>query len=184
MKIEEQEIADCFLVTGKRFPDDRGFLQELYSNRNPVKADGDHWQQVNWSVSKRDVVRGIHLAPYAKLVTCLTGRVFDVVVDLRPNSSTFKKWLGWWLDADEPTQIYVPPMCGHGFYSAEDNSTVVYLQEAIWHPSIEQIVHWEDHTINIRWPKPTNKYILSEKDRNGQPYDIISRANHTREVHK
>ncbi len=177
----EQEIAGCFVLDRKQNVDDRGFTQELYSQRNPIK-ETDHWKQVNLCTSNKDVVRGINLAPYGKLATCIAGKVFFVVVDLRPNSSTFKKWLSWWLTAE--TQVYVPPMCGSGLYSAENNSVVLYLQEAIWHPNIEECINWQDTSIDIRWPK-ADKYILSDKDRSSKTYDIIlSRPNHKERVRR
>ena len=79
----------------------------------------------------KHVLRGIHVSPYAKLITCVSGAIYDVVVDLRPESSTYLKWAAVELTEDNCKQLFIPPLCGHGFYSQAENSTIMYCQVSI-----------------------------------------------------
>ena len=183
-------VNDCLVIYPDRHSDDRGAFFELYNEHRYIerfiglrdlsnpKMDNIatnilecRWLQTNCSVSNRNVVRGIHLASYAKLVTCVLGRVWDVVVDLRVMSPTYLKWFAIDLAHDrnaEPTQIYVPPGCGHGFFSYEDISVVVYQQTGQYDPVNEKCINWRDPTLKIEWPEAP-EYILSQKD-NEAPY--------------
>ena len=111
----QTKIPDCIIYKPEFHKDKRGGFFELW-NSNDVPID---WKQVNCSISKKNVVRGIHVAPYAKLVTCLYGHIWDVVVDLRKDSPTYMQWLGVNLKYPQrkeqifAKQILVPPGCGH-----------------------------------------------------------------------
>lgn len=172
MNIEEQQITGCYVITQGRHQDNRGFLQELYSKQNPINEQ-DSWAQIAWQVSNKNVLRGIHWCSCGKLLSCIAGKAFYVVVDLRPKSSTFKKWMSWWLEPSQPTQIYVPPMCGNGFFAAEDNTTMIFMQESIWSPNLDQVVLWQDPTIDVKWPAAP-EYIMSDRDKGGKLYDYLS----------
>jgi dTDP-4-dehydrorhamnose 3,5-epimerase len=172
MKFIPTAVEDCVVVRMDRHPDDRGYFQELYEE-DKYQHGGildkveQRWQQVNWSVSKKNVLRGIHCAEYAKLVTCISGRIWDLVVDLRPKSPTFLKHIGVELHPDEPTQVYVPPGCGHGFVSLEDNSNVVYMQSGRYAKQGELTVMYNEPNLKIEWPG--ENHIISVRDAQASP---------------
>lgn len=121
--------------------------------------------QITVSRSKRNVIRGLHCSPHHKMVCCPTGRAFDVVVDLRPNSPTFLKWDGAWLS--RTTHIVIPPFCAHGFFAAEDDTSILYLQGGCFAPALDFSVRWDDPAVGVKWPAPieADDYIISDKDR-------------------
>jgi len=165
MKKIETEISGCYVIEFDRFEDNRGFFQELYSS---AKYDCSIGQQISCSHSMKNVIRGLHCSPYYKLCTCVRGKIFDVAVDLRKESTTYLKWIGQWLSEDSPKQLFVPPGCGHGFYAAEDNTLLIYLQGGVYRKEDDREIKWNDPTIGIIWPDSPD-YILSEKDKNA-PY--------------
>ena len=186
MDYKQTEIADCIIIYPKRFPDERGVFFELYNDHRYLEnfihmRDGpgnplgsiliqSKWRQTNCSVSNRHVVRGIHVTPFAKLVTCVLGHVWDVVVDMRKESPTYLKWVGIDLAHDkdvEPTQVYVPPGCGHGFFAYEEGSVLIYQQNGTYDPYVETTIHWRDPTLAIAWPDAED-YIVSRKDELGE----------------
>jgi len=167
MKLIETPVKDAYLVEPDRYDDHRGFFQEIYNfNRSgevtPIFVPAT---QVNWSYSHRNVIRGIHKVPFFKVCTCVSGELWDVVVDLRKTSPTYKKWFGVWLNPEAPRQLFVPPHCGHGFFAATDNTILIYAQGGCYEPSLEESVYYADPTLNIEWPKTRDgDYILSDKD--------------------
>jgi len=168
MKFIPTDVEHCTVVMMDRYYDNRGFFQELYEQDKYTHGiELLNWQQTNWSVSNKNVLRGIHVANYAKLVTCVSGKVWDLVVDLRTNSPTFLKHVGVELTPDEPKQIYVPPGCGHGFVSLEDNSSVVYMQTGRFAKEGELTVMYNEPNLNIQWPG--ENHTISERDKGGQP---------------
>ena len=158
------DVVGVVIVEGENHFDDRGWFQELYSTAGAFPHLIGKERQLNMSCSKKGVVRGMHIAPFAKFCTCIRGRVYDVVADFRQKSPTYLKWFGIWLDADNKKQIFVPAGCAHGFFSAEDDSMFLYLQDGTYDPVNEQQVNWKDPKIGICWP-PAQEYILSEKDK-------------------
>jgi dTDP-4-dehydrorhamnose 3,5-epimerase len=121
--------------------------------------------QITVSRSKKNVIRGLHCSPHHKMVCCPTGKAFDVVVDLRPNSPTFLQWDGAWLTKNK--HIVIPPFCGHGFFSAEDDTSILYLQGGCFAPALDFSVVWDDPSLKIQWPAPieASDYIISAKDK-------------------
>jgi dTDP-4-dehydrorhamnose 3,5-epimerase len=89
--------------------------------------------------------------------------LFDVVADVRPGSPTYKKWFGVWLDEKNLKQLFIPAGCAHGFFSAEDDTILMYSQDGLWNSDFEYEIHWKDPSLAISWPEAEN-YILSEKD--------------------
>ena len=142
----------------KRHFDDRGFLQEL--------GRGE-FRQVNWSSSKAGVLRGLHYAPYSKLVTCIRGRVFDVAVDCRLDTPTYGAVSVALLDQGGVDQVLIPEQHAHGFLALVD-SDVVYLQSQEWHDN-EITIHYADPTLSVGWPTNQLKAFLniSSKDHGG-----------------
>jgi dTDP-4-dehydrorhamnose 3,5-epimerase len=167
MKIHEAMIPDARVFELTNHTDNRGYFTELYKQRFYEEIGlKNNWCQVNYSYSKAKVVRGIHIAPYAKLVSCLSGQAYDVVVDMRPDSPAYLKWFGVQLSPHTRWQVYVPPFCGHGFYAYEDNTIIHYLQDGYYDPEKETSVNWQDETINIIWPYGDgDNYTISDKDK-------------------
>lgn len=162
-------IEGSWIISADQFKDLRGSFREWLPNSACKEIFGTNFEvaQANFSVSKKGTLRGIHysLAPVgqAKLVTCLTGKIYDVVVDLRPNSNTFGKWHGVILDSDTPLSIYLGPGLGHAFLALEDQTGVAYLLSSPYNKDLEFGIDPFDPEIGINWPDA--KYILSDKDK-------------------
>jgi dTDP-4-dehydrorhamnose 3,5-epimerase len=159
------KISDVFEVSGMlileqvRHADNRGFFQELFS----AAKFNMTVRQINMSRSGKGVLRGLHVVPFAKLCSCISGKMFDVVADVRPESDTYGKWFGTILEAESSHQVYVPPGCAHGFLALEDDTTLLYAQDGVYDPSREMIVNWADPTLMIDWPGGF-QFIVSQKD--------------------
>uniref|UniRef100_A0A6B2LLZ8 dTDP-4-dehydrorhamnose 3,5-epimerase n=1 Tax=Arcella intermedia TaxID=1963864 RepID=A0A6B2LLZ8_9EUKA len=147
----------------ERHFDERGFFQEHYHSMKYPWVGGV--AQTSYSHSRRDVLRGLHRSQYGKLVQCVSGRLFDVMVDLRKDSPTYLNWFGIWLSGDELKQVFIPAGCAHGFYAAENNTVLLYTQEGNFDPQKDKNINYADPAININWPPPQGPhYIMSPKD--------------------
>lgn len=166
MEIEQLPLAGALVLTPRAFADERGFFKETYSlDRYRECGITETFVQDNLSLSHRGVLRGLHGdARMAKLAGVVRGSVFDVIVDLRPTSSTYRRWYGRMLDAGEGHQIYVPRGFLHGFLALEDDSIFVYKQSALYDPESEIAVAWDDPDIGIEWPLGGSRPILSRRD--------------------
>jgi len=165
MQWERTSVAGSFVVHARRFEDGRGYFEEMYNERTFSVLNHDfRFSQLSKSCSRADVLRGLHCSPYGKLVHCGAGAIYDVTVDLRPESVTYLKWFGVWLSEENKKQVYIPPFCAHGFFSKADNSITVYFQEGIYEACKDVDINLFDVDIGIEWPEPTHKYIISEKD--------------------
>jgi len=149
VKFIETDVEGSLVVECDRHFDSRGFFQELYNSANYFSDSRINWQQVNCSFSEKNVLRGLHLAPYAKLVTCLTGRIFDVCLDMREDSPTYMKYSYVILEGRHPKQFFIPGGCAHGFLALE-NSMVSYMQADLWQPDQEFNLKYND--FGIQWP--------------------------------
>ena len=148
------------------FEDERGYFKATYS-RNKYAAFGFHdaFVQDNISRSHRNVIRGMHYdLRLAKLVQCLTGTIYDVIVDVRPESPTYLQWEGYELSERNHRQLYVPAGFAHGFLALAPEVVVSYKQSEHYDAAHEGGVGWDDPAIGIEWPL-TGAPILSEKDR-------------------
>lgn len=169
MKYTETRIPGCVLVDLEPRGDDRGFFARLF-DRDEFAARGldADFPQINTSASaKAGTLRGLHfqIAPYgeAKLVKCLKGAIFDVVVDLRQGSATYGQWVGAELTELNRTMMYVPRGCAHGFMTLADETEVLYPVSAVYNGSAERCLRWNAPEVGIEWPmEPT---VLSDKDR-------------------
>jgi dTDP-4-dehydrorhamnose 3,5-epimerase len=160
------EIEGLVLIEPDVYGDERGFLLETFrdSEMKRLGIDVDFIQD-NHSRSTGRVLRGIHLQRgQAKLVRCPRGRIFDVAVDLRPDSPTYKRWEGYELDDVEHRQLLIPAGFGHGFCVLSDEADVLYRLSSYHDPELERGVAWDDPEIAIHWP--ISDPILSERDRN------------------
>lgn len=162
-----EEIPDLIIIEPLVFKDKRGFFMEVYSYRDFEKNGiKEKFVQDNHSRSIRDVLRGLHfqVEPFAqsKLIRCIRGEIFDVAVDIRPNSPTFKRWFGVILSESNMKMFYIPKGFAHGFVVLSDVAEVEYKVDNFYSPEHERGIIWNDPEIGINWP--VQNPILSEKD--------------------
>lgn len=168
-KITKTPIEGLLLIETKVFRDNRGFFMESFNVKELEEVEFRlTFVQDNHSMSKKGVLRGLHFQlkyPQGKLVRVISGKVFDVAVDLRLNSPTFGKWFGIELKEGDGLQLYIPPGFAHGFISLEDNTHFFYKCTEYYHPEDDFGIVWNDLEINIDWPlKDINEIVVSEKD--------------------
>lgn len=168
MQIHETEIAGVLLIEPKVFGDARGFFMELW-NQERYQAAGLNvgFVQDNLSRSQRGTLRGLHFQnpnPQGKLVHVLEGEVFDVAVDIRPNSPTFGRWVGYTLSAENRRQLYIPPGLAHGFCVTSETALFAYKCTDFYRPAHEGAIAWDDPQLAIDWP--VREPLLSNRDRN------------------
>ena len=156
------------MIQGTAFDDERGYFRELFqkSQFSSMNIQIDEAPQISISFSDVDVLRGLHTSTYFKLVSVVKGEIYDVIVDLRENSSTYLKWSATILSAENKKQVFVPKGCAHGFYCTRE-SLVLYVQGGIFDTNKEKDINPFDPVLNIFWPRPlSGHYIMSDKDRN------------------
>ncbi|MBA2546288.1 MAG: dTDP-4-dehydrorhamnose 3,5-epimerase [Solirubrobacterales bacterium] len=158
-------IDEVVLLEPDVHGDDRGFLVETFRESElPDLGIDVAFVQDNHSRSTGPVLRGIHMQRgQAKLVRCPSGRIWDVAVDLRPDSPTYKRWEGHEIDGERHRQLFVPPGFGHGFCVLSDEADVIYRLSSYYDPDLESGVAWDDAELAIEWP--IDDPILSERDR-------------------
>ena len=168
MKFIETPFKGAFVLELERSEDERGFFARIWC-KNEFESHGlnSHLSQCSISFNKKKgTLRGMHyqVKPYeeAKLVMCTAGAIYDVIIDLRESSSTFKKWFSVELTSQNHRMLYVPEGLAHGFFTLEDNSEVFYLISEFYHPECANGVRWDDPAFNITWP--AGKKIISPKD--------------------
>ena len=169
MKVDEvPRIAGALLFRPVPHVDERGFFSRTF-DREIVRSAGidpDGFTQDSLSRSRRGVIRGMHTrrgAGEAKLVRCSFGAVFDVIVDLRPDSATYRNWESFELRDDEQTSLYVPAGCAHGFQALTDPADVSYRIDRPHDPSEDVSIAFDDPDLAIPWPLPVT--VISGRDR-------------------
>jgi dTDP-4-dehydrorhamnose 3,5-epimerase len=170
------DIPDVLIVEPEVFEDPRGSFMETWHSGKFRQAGLDlMFTQENHSRSAHRVLRGLHyqiLQPQGKLVRVLTGEIFDVVVDLRRSSPTFKRWAGVTLSAANRQQLWIPPGFAHGFYvMSHGGADVVYKCTALYAPEHERTLRWDDPSLGIAWPIEEAPPILSAKDAAGLSFE-------------
>ena len=172
MKIIDTAIPDVKIIELKTFGDSRGvFFENFYANRyQEMLGISDVFVQDNFSRSQKNVLRGLHYQveqSQDKLVTVLSGCVFDVAVDIRKDSPTYGQWVGVELSDENRRQIWIPKGFAHGFYVLSDSADFYYKCTDYYRPDAEKTVMWDDPTLNIEWPIMDTP-IVSDKDRKGE----------------
>jgi dTDP-4-dehydrorhamnose 3,5-epimerase len=169
VRFHQTKIQGVFEVHPEPRIDDRGSFARTWCQKE-FEAHGLNPKLVQCSVSlntRKGTLRGLHYqaAPYpeAKLVRCTKGSIFDVVVDLRPDSPTYQKWISVVLTSSGQNMIYVPEGCAHGFLTQEDDSEVFYQMSEFYHPELARGVRWDDPSFQIVWPGEIA--VISERDR-------------------
>lgn len=179
MKFIKTSIEDVFIIEPEIFEDERGFFFEEYSKNKFNNNAGKYIEfvQQNCSQSKKGVIRGLHyqLEPYAqgKLVSCLDGEIFDVLVDLRKDSKTFGQWIGEVLSSTNKRQLWIPAGFAHGFLTLSSSAKIFYKVTNYYMPTYERVIKWNDPIIGIKWPF-INNIKLSGKDENGLSFLEVS----------
>ena len=171
-ELRRTPLNGVFDLYTQPFADHRGFFLNNFRAQEPafLSSWGDRGiAQVNLSSTEAvGTVRGLHLQadPHseAKLVRCLRGRVWDLAVDLRPDSTTYLQWHALELSPDQGNALLIPEGCAHGFQVLEPGSELLYLHSGAWVPEAETGVRWDDPTLAIAWPLPA--VDLSVRDRN------------------
>lgn len=181
MKLIRTEIPEVLLLEPRVFEDARGLAFESYNRRSFKEATGLDLEfvQDNRSSSRKNVIRGLHYQverPQGKLITALRGEIYDVAVDLRRSSATFRKWVGFKLSETDRRMAWIPRGFAHGFLALSDAADVLYKLDEFWSPAHERTIAWNDPEIAVRWPIQ-GEPILSDKDRRGvslrsaEPFD-------------
>lgn len=171
MQVMPSALSGVLIIQPQVFSDERGSFLESFNQRAFDTAVGEHvdFVQDNHSRSHRGVLRGLHfqMAPHAqgKLVRVVSGRVFDVAVDMRLRSASFGKWIGTELDAKGYRQLWIPPGFAHGYLVLSDTADFLYKATAYYAPAAERSVRWDDPSLAIAWPDPGVPIRLSGKDR-------------------
>lgn len=175
MKVTPCAIADVLLIEPRVFGDARGFFYESFNQRAFTQATGVDlpFVQDNHSKSARNVLRGLHYQvqnPQGKLVRVVAGEVFDVAVDIRPDSPTYGQWVGEILSGTNKRQLWVPPGLAHGFVVLSDSAEFLYKTTDYYAPEFERCIAWDDPTLAIVWPTLDGAPQLSSKDANGASF--------------
>ena len=173
MKIQPTELQGVIVIEPELFSDARGYFLETYNAKAFAEAGiSEHFVQDNQSHSRRGVLRGLHYQKeqaQGKLVRVLLGEIFDVIVDIRPESSTYGKWSGFNLSAAEQKAIWIPKGFAHGFYTLSETADVAYKVTEFYSPQHERTLLWNDPDLAIRWPL-LGEPILSQKDKAGHSF--------------
>jgi len=169
MKFTETDITGAWLIDPEPIGDARGFFARVFCETEFAAHGLDtRFRQHSVSLSaERGTVRGLHFqrAPHAetKVVTCLSGAIFDVCVDLRPGSPTFRQWRGYELSEANRRRFLIPKGCAHGFQTLTDDAEVLYLISEDYNAAASAGVRWDDPAFAVRWPLPVT--VMSDKDR-------------------
>ena len=171
MKVEKTALEGVLVLTPTIYRDDRGAFWETWQQKRMEEAGlPSAWIQDNFSVSRKNVVRGIHYQvshAQGKLVRATHGAVLDIAVDLRRNSSTFGKHVSVELDGETGKMLWIPVGFGHAFLALTETAGFAYKVTDIYSPEGERTILWNDPDLAIPWPVAAGEAIVSEKDRKG-----------------
>jgi len=177
MIFTETTLNDAYTIEPERIEDSRGFFARTFCEREFLEC-GIVFKPVQTNLSynrKKHTLRGMHFQalPFeeAKLVQCIQGAIFDVIIDLRPDSSTFNRWTAVELSDSNRKMIYIPKGFAHGFMTLQDETEVSYLMSEYYTPGADRGIRWDDPAFNIDWP--ADIAVISEKDKNWPAYQTI-----------
>jgi dTDP-4-dehydrorhamnose 3,5-epimerase len=180
MKFHPTELQDAVLIEMTPFQDSRGYFARTFCEKEFAEAGlKTRFVQANMSHNpQKGTLRGMHYqkSPHAevKVIRCVSGAIYDVIADLRPESPTYLKSQGFLLTQDNHMQLYVPEGFAHGFITLKENSSVSYLVTAFYAPGAEGGVRWDDPALKLHWPEPMT--LISEKDASWPDYDPSAAA--------
>ena len=168
MIFAETKLKGAYVIEPERLEDERGFFARTFGHEE-FAAHGLRNRFVQCSISfnqKKGTLRGMHyqVAPYeeAKLVRCTMGAIYDVIIDLRSGSPTFKQWVAVELTAQNRNMLYVPEGLAHGFQSLEDDTEVFYQISEFYHPESARGIRWDDPALAIEWPAERERIVSLE----------------------
>ena len=181
MKVTPTAIPDVLLIEPRVFGDARGFFFESFNQKAFNEATGLEiaFVQDNHSRSANGVLRGLHYQvqqPQGKLVRVVRGAVFDVAVDIRPDSPTLGQWVGVHLTEENNHQLWVPPGLAHGFLVLSDSADFLYKTTDYYAPAHERCIRWDDKHLAIDWPDLQGEPIVSPKDAAGANFEALLRS--------
>jgi dTDP-4-dehydrorhamnose 3,5-epimerase len=169
MKFHKTPLEDAYVIEMEQKQDERGFFARSFCAEEYKAADlsASEFLQINNSFNKKaGTLRGMHyqLPPFAevKVVRCIRGALYDVIVDIRQGSQTYGRWFGVDLTADNRLSLYVPRGFAHGFITLADNTEVTYLASSIYAPGEERGIKFDDANFKINWP--LSPKVISDKD--------------------
>ncbi len=166
ISVEKTKLEGLLVIEPRVFGDDRGFFMETFNSRDAAEVGiPEYFAQDNHSRSGHGVLRGLHYQYpqwQGKLVRTLIGEIFDVAVDIRPDSATFGEWYGILLSDANKLQLYVPPGFAHGFCVTSESADVAYKVTTLFDPAQDAGILWNDPDIGVEWP--ISEPVLSDKD--------------------
>jgi dTDP-4-dehydrorhamnose 3,5-epimerase len=171
MVFKETRLKGAFIIELEKIEDDRGFFSRAWCQKEfEAKGLNTNIAQCNLSFNTtKGTLRGMHyqIAPHeeAKIIRCPRGKVYDVIIDLRPKSPTYLRWAGFELSSENRKMLYVPESFAHGYLTLADNTELFYQVSHFYSPESESGIRWNDRTVNIKWPQ-TNGLIITDKDKN------------------
>jgi len=170
MILTETKLEGAFIIQPEKLEDDRGFFARAWC-RKEFEANNLEAELVQCNISfskKKGTLRGMHyqISPHqeVKLVRCTKGAIYDVIIDLRPESSSYLQWVGVELNAATRKMLYVPKGFAHGFQTLQDNTEVFYQVSELYNSGSERGVRWDDPAFGIQWPD-IDERVISERDR-------------------
>ncbi len=169
MNFIETKLEGAFIIEINKFKDERGFFATTWE-KNTFSKNGINTDLIQHNLSfnhKKGTLRGMHFQInnfQDKLVRCTKGKIFDVLVDLRPESSTFKQWIEAELSEENHKMVYIPKRFAHGFQTLEDNSEIFYQMSEYYNPQGGRGFRYDDPTIAISWPSEVT--VISQNDKN------------------
>ena len=178
---KENFFEGPLLLFPKKHSDKRGFFMESWNSKtfNRIVKKPINFVQDNHSKSKKYVIRGLHyqLPPkdQGKLIRCISGKIFDVFVDLRRSSNTFLDWAGIFLDDKHHEQLWIPSGFAHGFLALSESAEIIYKTTALWSKEDERSLSWNDPKLEIEWPLNNHEPLISSKDLNSPKIANISK---------
>ncbi|MBT1700349.1 dTDP-4-dehydrorhamnose 3,5-epimerase [Fulvivirgaceae bacterium PWU4] len=177
MIFTETKLKGAFIIDVKRLEDERGFFARVWCRRE-YEQMGLNAELVQASMSynkQKGTLRGLHfqMPPYAetKIVRCTSGMIYDVIVDLRPESETYLQWISVELSGENARMLYVPEGFAHGFITLEDHTSIQYMAGQYYTSGAETGIRYDDPALNIHWPVAPS--VISERDLRHQPYHPV-----------
>ena len=181
MIFKDSELKDACTIELEKIEDQRGFFSRMWC-KNEFKDHGlkDNFVQINLSFNKRKgTIRGLHyqMAPHqeSKLFRCTRGAIYNVIIDLRPESPTHMQWAGFKLSAENRKMLYVPENFANGYQALSDNTEVFYMVSQFYSPDSEKGIRYNDPAFNIEWPLKDD-VVISEKDSSWPDYSPLTAA--------
>jgi dTDP-4-dehydrorhamnose 3,5-epimerase len=169
MIFRKTKFDGVFIIEIEKQEDERGFFARSWDTKEFEKYGlNNKLVQCNISYNKnKGTIRGMHyqIAPYeeTKIIRCTKGKIFDVIIDLRTKSKTFKNWIGIELSSNKHNMLYVPGGIAHGFQTLEDNTEIFYQMSEFYNPKFARGIRWDDPTFSIKWPLSVNFISIKDK---------------------